>query len=435
MLYFCLNTPLLKYPLYLLLLALSIVSCNNPAPASQEPSDSLQFTAAAPGAIAEKERKELSSRLEAFFDERLVGKGFNGSILVAKEGNILYEKYVGYRDLRLKDSLTDTTSFHLASTSKPFTGMATLWLVQQGKLSLDDSIQKFFPGLPYPGVTVKLLLNHRSGIPNYVYFMADKKLWDQKKFVTNPDVLAFMYREKPARSFKPDTRFSYSNTNYVLLAAIIEKVSGKPFPDYLRENLFGPLGMEHTYVYTLQDSATATHSFDAGGGFWKDDFLEGTYGDKNVYSTPRDMLKWDQALYTGKFIRQSLLDTAFTPYSNETRSIHNYGLGWRLLMLPNGKKIVYHFGRWHGFTPAFARLIDEKATIIILGNKFNRNIYNSAHKAYDIFGNYMQDEDDGEEAEKVQEKQSPVKKTPGGKQPPPPTVKKAAVTKTKAKRK
>src|SRR5690606_17889322 len=109
--------------------------------------------------------------------------------------------------------------------------------------------------------------------------------------------------------------------------------------------------------------------------------------------------------------------------SNETRSIHNYGLGWRLLMLPNGKKVVYHFGRWHGFTPAFARLIDEKATIIILGNKFNRNIYNSAHKAYDLFGNYMQDENDGEEAERVQEKQSPVKKTPTQKLPAPPSKK------------
>jgi hypothetical protein len=137
------------------------------------------------------------------------------------------------------------------------------------------------------------------------------------------------------------------------------------------------------------------------------------------------MLKWDQALYTGQFIRQSLLDSAFMPNSNETRSIHNYGLGWRLLMLPNDKKVVYHFGRWHGFTPAFARLIDEKATIIILGNKFNRNIYNTAHKAYDIFGRYGQDENDGEEANNVQEKQSPVKKTP------PPPAKKQVTKKVK----
>ncbi|RYY55120.1 MAG: class A beta-lactamase-related serine hydrolase [Chitinophagaceae bacterium] len=423
MVYFCPNTAHLKYIFYLLAFSVSVISCNNSSPAAAQPADSLQFTASEPGAIAEKERKALSQKLETFFNERLIGKGFNGSILVAKEGNILYEKYEGYRDLRKKDALTDTTAFHLASTSKPFTGMAILWLVQQGKLSLDDSVQKFFPALPYPGVSVKLLLNHRSGIPNYVYFMDDKKLWDKSRFVTNPDVMAFIYQHKPPRSFKPDTRFSYSNTNYVLLANIVEKVTGKPFPEFLKENLFGPLEMNHTYVYTLADSSRSTHSFDARGGFWKDDFLEGTYGDKNVYSTPRDMLKWDQALYTGRFIRQSLLDSAFTPYSNETKSIHNYGLGWRLLMLPNGKKVVYHFGRWHGFTPAFARLVDEKATIIILGNKFNRNIYNSAHKAYDIFGAYLQDENDGEEAENVQEKQSPVKKSPEAKLPPPPPKK------------
>ncbi|MET0634940.1 MAG: serine hydrolase domain-containing protein [Chitinophagaceae bacterium] len=402
----------MKHFFYCLLLAGAAISCKSSTTKVQISSDSLQYAAPAPGILKENEKKELSNRLDKFFGERLVNHGFNGSILVAKEGNILYEKYVGYRDLRRKDSLTDTTSFHLASTSKPFTAMATLWLVQQGKLSLDDSVQKFFPALPYPGVTVKTLLNHRSGIPNYVYFMDDKKLWDPKKTVTNPDVLAFIYQHKPPRSFKPDTRFSYSNTNYVLLAEIIEKVTGKTFPDFLKENLFVPLKMNHTFVYTHHDSTNVTPSFDGRGGYWKDDFLEGTVGDKNVYSTPRDMLKWDQALYTGKFIRQSLLDTAFTPYSNETRSIHNYGLGWRLLMIPNGKKVVYHFGKWHGFTPAFARLIDEKATIIILGNKYNRNIYNSAHKAYDIFGNYMQDENDGEETENVQEKQSPVKKQP-----------------------
>jgi len=91
-----------------------------------------------------------------------------------------------------------------------------------------------------------------------------------------------------------------------------------------------------------------------------------------------------------QLVNKALLDSAFTPYSNERKSIHNYGLGFRMLNIPNGKKLIYHFGRWHGFNAAFARLTDERATIIILGNKFNRNIYNAAHKAYDIFGNYSQ---------------------------------------------
>src|SRR4030095_12073824 len=100
--------------------------------------------------------------------------------------------------------------------------------------------------------------------------------------------------------------------------------------------------------------------------------------------------KFDQALYTDQVIRKSLLDSAFAPYSFERKSIHNYGLGWHLLMMPNGQKVIYHFGRWHGFNAAFARLIDEKVTIIITGNKFSYTIYNAAHKCYDIFGDYGQ---------------------------------------------
>ena len=120
------------------------------------------------------------------------------------------------------------------------------------------------------------------------------------------------------------------------------------------------------------------------------DYTDGPYGDKNIYSTARDLLKWDQSFYTNTIINQQLLDSAYTPYSNERPSIHNYGLGWRLLMLKNGKKVIYHNGHWHGFNSAFARLPDEKATIIILGNKYNSGIYTTARKLYNVFGPYDQ---------------------------------------------
>ena len=154
-----------------------------------------------------------------------------------------------------------------------------------------------------------------------------------------------------------------------------------------------------------QIQLTATPSFKHNGGFWQNDMMEGTYGDKNIYSTAQDLLKWDQALYTDQFLSKALLDSAFTPYSNERPSIHNYGLGWRMLMIPNGKKVIYHFGRWHGFNAAFARLQDEKVTIIILGNKYNSNIYKAASKAYNLFGDYDQKrnntDDDSEEYESM----------------------------------
>jgi CubicO group peptidase (beta-lactamase class C family) len=216
--------------------------------------------------------------------------------------------------------------------------------------------------------------------------------------VTNKDVLNLLYTAKPNQTFRPNTHFSYSNTNFVLLALIIEKISGMPFPQYMKQKLFDPLQMKDTYIFTLADSLKATPSFNYDGRFFPNDFLEGTYGDKNLYTTPRDLLKWDQALYTDKIVGKPLLDSAFTPYSQERPSMHNYGLGWRLLSLPNGKKIIYHFGRWHGFNAAFARLTADSATIIILGNKFNRGIYNTAHDAYDIFGDYQQ-QLNGEEEE------------------------------------
>jgi CubicO group peptidase (beta-lactamase class C family) len=337
-----------------------------------------------PGDIAAYEEK-----LRTLFDSGLRPGSFNGGILVAKGGNILYEKYLGFKNPRVHtDSIDASTTFHLASTSKPFTGVAILKLVQAGRLGLEDDLTKFFPSFPYQGVTVRMLLSHRSGLPNYLYFMEDKAKWPHDKMVSNQDVLNFLIKYKPGLERRSGSGFGYSNTNYVLLALIAEKITGKKFPQYLKETIFTPLHMTRTFVYTPADSGKVIMSYKPSGAVWPNDIYENTYGDKNVYSTPRDLMKWDQGLYDGKFISQSLLDSAFLPQSHEHQSIHNYGLGWRMLNFKNGKNLIYHFGKWHGFTPAFARMIDEKAVVIILGNKFNRNIYETAKKSYTIFGNY-----------------------------------------------
>ncbi len=388
--YFCKqpNYRLLKAIFYLLLLAIIFQDCNLSGH-KKDADDSLQYYPPTPAVLDRQEFRHYYRELSEFFDTSLLNKGFNGGILIARNGATIYEKYQGLADLRKKSPLTDSTSLHIASTSKPFTAIAVLRMVEEGKLSLNDTITKFFPGLPYPGITVKMLLDHRSGLPNYLYFLSDGD-WDKKKYAVNEDVLNFLITKKPDKSSSPDRRFSYCNTNYVLLALIIEKISGISFPDYMQQKFFGPLQMTHSYVFSLKDTTTATPSFTNNGTFWEFDFLDGTYGDKNIYTTPRDILKWDQALYTEQVIRKALLDSAFSGYSFEKPSIHNYGLGWRLQFLSNGKKIVYHFGKWHGFNAAFARLMDEKVTIIILGNKFSRSIYNAAHLCYDIFGDYQQ---------------------------------------------
>lgn len=405
------NIDFVKTVILYFLLALLITSCNTTSGEKTAGEDSLEYYPPTPGQMDQSEFRQWFRTLDLFVDSNLLKKGFNGAILFAKNGHIIYERYTGRVDLRNADSvmIDSTTAFHVASSSKPLTGVAILRLVQENRLSLDDSIQKFFPGLPYPGVTVKMLLNHRSGIPNYLYFMSNNK-WgigpDNKwnhQFATNQDVIDMMIDKKPDRTAAPDKRFHYSNTNYLLLASIIEKVSGIPFPQYMKEKFFTPLQMNRSYIFTLSDTLHATPTFTHNSTFWEYDFLDQTYGDKNLYTTPRDMLKFDQALYTDQLLMAALQDSAYKPYSQERKSVHNYGLGFRLQVLPNGKKIVYHFGKWHGTNAAFARLIDEKVTIIIMGNKANRGIYDAAQLSYKMFGDYApgkeEEEDENEKTE------------------------------------
>jgi CubicO group peptidase (beta-lactamase class C family) len=384
---------------FILLLTVVIYACNSSSSNKKQEDDSLQYYPPTPEKVGKEEFRRLYRDISTHFDTGLLKQGFHGGILIAKNGEVIYEKYSGKKDLR-KDSannlITDTNALHIASTSKTFTGVAVLRLAQQNKLSLNDTLQKYFPSLPYPGITVQMLLNHRSGLPNYLYFMSNEKWgigpnkkWN-RQFATNEDVLQMMVTKKPDPTGKPGTKFSYCNTNYVMLALIIERVTGRKFPDYMEESLFRPLQMNNTFVFRLRDTLTAVPSFTNKNTYWEYDFLDATYGDKNVYTTPRDLLKWDQALYTDQVINYTMQDSAWKGYSFEEPGVENYGLGFRLQLLPNGKKVVYHFGKWHGFNAAFARLVEEKATVIVLGNKFNRAIYGAALLCYDVFGDYQQ---------------------------------------------
>ncbi len=218
---------------YLLYCLYFFVACNTSSGKDQPDDDSLQYYPPTPEAMSKEEFRTYYRQLSAFFDTTLLRTGFNGGILIARNGNIIYENYIGKVDLRKPDSINSNTSFHIASTSKTFTAVAILRLVQENKLSLNDTITKFFPGFPYPDITVKLLLSHRSGLPNYLYFMSNSD-WDKKVYATNEDVLHFLLKEKPNKSYSPDKRFNYCNTNFVLLAMIVEKVTGISYPEYMR---------------------------------------------------------------------------------------------------------------------------------------------------------------------------------------------------------
>lgn len=322
---------------------------------------------------------------------------FNGDILVAKNGEVIYEQYSGFRDPRhRKDSLTPGTPIHLASVSKTFTGMGVLKLWEEGRLNIDDSVSHYLPGFPCEGVTVRMLLNHRSGIPKYDHYM-ELLGWDKKKFVTNQDVLNFLIaRHEDIPIGAPNKHFSYSNTNYALLALIIEKVTHTSYANFMKTTFFDPLNMKDTYVFTMADSARYLPSYYYSGRPYRFEFLDQVYGDKNIYSTARDLLKWDQALRSNILFRKQTLDAAYAPYSNEKRGIRNYGLAWRMYVLKNGKKLIYHNGWWHGNRTAFCRLMDEDVTMIALSNNDYKPVY-SIRKMADIFGNYFGGSDAGDD--------------------------------------
>ena len=385
---------------YLVLsVALVIVSCGQAQP-TKNPKDTVAPAPVAAPALTGPEMEHYTSITAHFFEPMLAGR-FNGSILVAKNGVILFEQYKGYRDpLHKQDSIDAHTSFHLASVSKTFTAMSTLKLWQDGKLDIHDPVAKYLTGFPYPAVTIETLLNHRSGLHNYVHFMY-KPFMDKRKFLNNGDVLQYIIdhaRDRDVFSGQANRHFEYSNTNYALLALIIEKVSGLPYPDFVTKTFFQPLGMQDTYVFTASDSGKSMSSYYQTGRPFRMEFLDMVYGDKNVYSTVRDMYKWDQALRSGSLFSKGVLDSAYAGYSFEKPGQRNYGLGWRMLMIPNGKKLIYHNGWWHGNRTVFVRMIDENATIIALSNNDYKNVY-SAKRLCDLFGDYRQGHETFDEGE------------------------------------
>jgi CubicO group peptidase (beta-lactamase class C family) len=354
------------------IILLTNCSAKDPKESDKKKKPHLHTVDATFDSLSAEKAAAYTAAIQDYYEHHLE-KGFNGAILVAKNGQILFERYKGYSNFITKDTINEHTAFHLASISKTFTGMAVLKLWEEGKLSLNDSVQKYFPRFPYHGITIKMLLCHRSGLPNYLYFM--DSLFDKHKEMTNQDVLNAMIEHHPAIHSLPDKHFEYCNTNFMLLALIVEKITGEYFPDYMKRTLFTPLGMNDTYIFCIRDTANYNPTWSVSKPYPMDQY-DCTYGDKNVYTSARDLYKWDQALYEHTYLKKSTLDMAFTPTSFEHKSMHNYGLGWRLF-ISNGDTVVYHNGKWHGTNTSFIRLIQDTATIIVLGNKQNSNIYHA----------------------------------------------------------
>jgi CubicO group peptidase (beta-lactamase class C family) len=379
-------------------------SCNNASMAGK-PTAKHVYRALDPAEV-----NKYQDTLSYFFDSLLLRQGFSGGILVAKNGQILYEHYQGYSDEAAVDSITAITPFHVASTSKTFTSTAIMQLVQAGKINLDDSLQQFFPLFPYQGITVRNLLNHSSGIPYYINLF-EKYKWDKKKIATNSDVLYMLYAQRPPLEFATGSRFRYCNTNFVLLALIVEKITGRFFPDYVRDSIFTKCGMSNSYVVSQNNPGGFLPSWSPGNRAYGFDCYDGIYGDKNVFTTCRDMLKYDSCIGENVLLTNSSYEQVWTPYFRDDHyhdSIEHYGLGWRLKIFPDSLKIPYHNGWWHGNNSVFQHVLADTAVIIVTGNRFTSRIYQAA-KAANVFRPYYTK--DHIETEGPTELREPVKST------------------------
>ncbi len=328
-----------------------------------------------PASFTEASARRLGSQVDSIFRYLHRKKGFNGTVLVTKYDQVLYKGAFGYADFSRKDTLTTQTAFQLASVSKQFTAMAIMMLQEQGRLQYDDSVQQYIPGFPYKGITIRHLLTHRSGLPDYTY-LSDKHWPNRKIALTNDDALYLLKAHQPTIYFKPDKRFYYSNTGYLVLASIVEKASSISYATFVRKNIFEPLQMKNTFTYSslaAQTEKVATGHL-SGKRKRTPDYLDNVLGDKGIYSTVEDLYKWDQALYTQQLVKQETLAEAFTGNGQVSKKTEDYGFGWRIRQVDSGDTVVYHGGLWHGYNTYFLRNPKDRSTVIVLSNMTNGSL-------------------------------------------------------------
>lgn len=299
---------------------------------------------------------------------------FNGCVAVLYHDTTIYQKAMGFENIKNKKNLCNESVFQLASVSKIFTAVAVLKLKEQNKISVKDKVDKYFPDFPYKDITIENLMSHTSGLPNYLYFYYHLPKGDST-ILTNQRVLDLLTQHKPAPYFKPGKRFQYNNTNYVLLALLVEKLSGQTFQAFVKQNIFDVCGMKNTFFFSLTDSLkNQAFSFDYRKRPIGTDEFDYVVGDKGVCSTTQDMLVFSKNLFEGRIIDN--INEATKPHAR-TGYGRYYGLGFRIN--PNGgDTIVFHNGWWHGYRSAFQYRKADKTTLVILSNRLDKNVYQTA---------------------------------------------------------
>jgi len=310
-------------------------------------------------------------------------KEFNGNILVAENDTIIFKKSYGYADINSKRKLNTETIFELASVTKQFTAMGIYFLSKEKKLSLNDTISKYIPELSeYKGITIKNLLTHTGGLPDYMSLTG--KYWDNSKIITNDYVLNLFKEKHPKILFEPNKKWKYSNTGYLILASIIERVSGMTYENYLKKVIFKPLKMKNTFVYQRRYNPQKVDNY-ANGYIFSDSLkkmvtpdelgkdhyvvaLDGVVGDGMINTTLIDLYKWDKALLGNVFINKEDKKSIFSSYKMNDEKETDYGFGWMIDNPKNYGKIINHSGGWGGYVTWNEIHLENNKIIIVLQN-------------------------------------------------------------------
>ena len=368
----------IKYAAVALIIILSgfILSTNSIASKKEEVAKATPITA-----LNEKEKsiiierypksktEKVSHKLDSLLQRINKRHDFHGSLLVAKNGKIVYNNQVGYADFKNKEPLNEASVFQLASVSKQFTAAAIMLLYERNQIKLTDTVNKYFPNFPYEHVTITNLLNHTGGLPKY-FWVAEHK-WKQEKAPTNSEMMTLLASSDVLRFFKPGRNFDYSNTGYIVLASIVEKISGTSFNDFVKKNIFDPLNMKDSFVYSFENDNIRANQLDGYRLYrgWRHLKINNTVndaivGDKNVYTTSEDLFKWTLGLNNGKLLSKESLDLMYAKGETIYGRKIPYGFGFRIDT--KDQNTIYHHGKWNGFSTGLTQYQEDDLVVIVL---------------------------------------------------------------------
>ncbi len=355
---------------FIIIVAVSIHNCQSSARTLKE--------------VTQDDLSPKTNEIDRLVDKHCNSGMFSGSILVAENGEIIYQQQCGYLDIDSTVSINEASVFEIASLSKQFTAFMIMVLKQQGKLDYGDLITEYFPELPYQDITIRHLLTHTSGLSERQFFQWAGQHMRPPTIYHNEFILNYLITEQPELAFAPGNNWEYSNLGYFLLPLIIQQKTGMHYIDYLEKSIVKPLGLENTGVYSQEFKGSQMDNYAFGRVFNPQDsafmssfgmaWSDSIYGGVGIISNAEDLFKWDQALYSDTLIDSSSLYEAFEPYQLSNDGSSGYGFGWfvdddqTINGMPIGK-ILSHYGLWPGYESSIVRFPEKKKTIIILANQ------------------------------------------------------------------